>query len=129
MKVGLPALRAADPGGAVLRPGFHRPAALLLARPLRLLHLGVGLSRGSEKLPHRLERLHGGIRLSMFTPPPLGAVRCACRAGGNGGRLRAEGACAVTLGASRQRVDAHAVMVCELPRIIEADSPSVLPRA
>ena len=36
MKVGLPALRAAAPGGAVLRPGFHRPAALLWARPLRL---------------------------------------------------------------------------------------------
>lgn len=75
MKVGLPALRAAAPGGAVPWPGFHRPAALLLARPLRLLRLGVGLSRGSEKLPHRLERLHGGIRLSRCSPPPLGAVR------------------------------------------------------
>ena len=68
MKVGLPALRAADPGGAVLRPGFHRPAALLWARPLRLLRLGVGLSRGSEKLPHRLERLHGGIRQCSRLP-------------------------------------------------------------
>lgn len=92
MKVGLPALRAAAPGGAVPWPGFHRPAALLLARPLRLLRLGVGLSRGSEKLPHRLERLHGGIRLSRCAPPPLGAVRCASGASGNGGRLRAGGA-------------------------------------
>lgn len=97
MKVGLPALRAADPGGAVLRPGFHRPAALLLARPLRLPRSGP----------------------SAFNSPVTDRT----------GRLRAGGACGVGLGAPRQRVNAHAVVIGELPRIIEADSPSVLPRA
>lgn len=74
MKVGLPALRAAAPGGAVLRPGFHRPAALLWARPLRL-RLAVGHA-GSLRRLLRHER-RGGFFGSQGPahfpfPPQLG---------------------------------------------------------
>lgn len=47
--VGLPALRAADAGGAVLRRASHPPVRLTLREPPAPPHLGVGLSRGSEK--------------------------------------------------------------------------------
>ena len=47
MKVGLPALRAADPGGAVLRPGFHRPAPLSFTRALHT----AGLLSAARRSP------------------------------------------------------------------------------
>lgn len=81
-------------GAVSYRRALHPPVRLTLREPPAPPHLGVGLSRGSKKLPHRLERLDGAMRLSRFAPPPLGAVRCSSGALGNGGRLRAEGACA-----------------------------------
>ena len=49
--------------GLSSRSASHRPVAHTLSVRPAPPHLGVGLSRGSEKLPHRLERLDGTIRL------------------------------------------------------------------
>ena len=124
MKVGLPALRAAAPGGAVqmqlsgplpprglrfIEAPAYSPAALgLRALPLspaacfRAIRLWwVRSCRGRPRfaLSRRLwRRVECPAKREGFSgdvsPPPLGAVRCSSRAVGNGGRLRAGGACA-----------------------------------